>query len=71
TVPTAKSVVDFHHQVVAHAGRTKKTPDDPFQSSDVLLIVFILLFCDKVVYCVTIGCLRNDWAPLPISAPIY
>ncbi len=26
TVPTAKPVVDFHHQVVAHAGRTKKTP---------------------------------------------
>ncbi|WP_459771277.1 hypothetical protein, partial [Alkalibacterium sp. s-m-28] len=24
TVPTAKPVVDFHHQVVAHAGRTKK-----------------------------------------------
>ena len=23
TVPTAKPVVDFHHQVVAHAGRTK------------------------------------------------
>src|SRR5699024_11343870 len=22
TVPTAKSVVDFHHQVIAHAGRT-------------------------------------------------
>ncbi|WP_459796595.1 hypothetical protein, partial [Alkalibacterium sp. m-11] len=27
TVPTAKSVVDFHHQVVAHAGRTKKEPE--------------------------------------------
>ena len=25
TVPTAKSVVDFHHLVIAHAGRTKKT----------------------------------------------
>ncbi|MFL2112149.1 hypothetical protein, partial [Marinilactibacillus psychrotolerans] len=24
TVPTAKPVVDFHHQVVAHAGRTKR-----------------------------------------------
>ena len=24
TVPTAKSVADFHRQVVAHAGRTKK-----------------------------------------------
>src|SRR5699024_1552774 len=24
TVPTAKPVVDFHHQVIAHAGRTKK-----------------------------------------------
>ncbi|MFL2099131.1 hypothetical protein ACEN4B_12275, partial [Marinilactibacillus psychrotolerans] len=24
TVPTAKPVVDFHHQVVAHAGRTNK-----------------------------------------------
>src|SRR5699024_2419221 len=23
TVPTAKSVMDFHHQVIAHAGRTK------------------------------------------------
>ncbi|MFL2079955.1 hypothetical protein, partial [Marinilactibacillus psychrotolerans] len=22
TVPTAKPVVDFHHQVIAHAGRT-------------------------------------------------
>ena len=27
TVPTAKPVVDFHHQVITHAGRTsKKTP---------------------------------------------
>ncbi|HEX7063862.1 MAG TPA: hypothetical protein VF199_02240, partial [Bacillales bacterium] len=27
TVPTAKPVVDFHHQVIAHAGRTiKKRP---------------------------------------------
>ena len=26
TVPATESVVDFHHQVVAHAGRTKKTP---------------------------------------------
>ena len=26
TVPTAKSVVDFHHQVIAHAGRTIKKP---------------------------------------------
>ncbi|MGX7395688.1 hypothetical protein, partial [Carnobacterium mobile] len=25
TVPTAKPVVDFHHQVITHAGRTKKT----------------------------------------------
>ncbi|MEK0152133.1 hypothetical protein WMB10_04285, partial [Tetragenococcus halophilus] len=25
TVPTAKPVVDFHHQVIAHAERTKKT----------------------------------------------
>ena len=24
TLPTTKRVVDFHHQVVAHAGRTKK-----------------------------------------------
>ena len=24
TVPTAKSVVDFHHQVITHAGRTQK-----------------------------------------------
>ncbi|WP_270897898.1 hypothetical protein, partial [Aliibacillus thermotolerans] len=23
TVPTAKPVVDFHHQVITHAGRTK------------------------------------------------
>src|SRR5699024_12810562 len=26
TVPTAKSVVDFHHQVIAHAGRTNISP---------------------------------------------
>ena len=26
TVPTAKSVVDFHHQVIAHAGRTGRSP---------------------------------------------
>ena len=26
TVPTAKSVVDFHHQVIAHAGRTERSP---------------------------------------------
>ena len=26
TVPTAKSVADFHRQVVAHAGRTKPAP---------------------------------------------
>ncbi|WP_220693853.1 hypothetical protein, partial [Salipaludibacillus neizhouensis] len=24
TVPTTKSVVDFHHQVVRHAGHTRK-----------------------------------------------
>ncbi|WP_237665537.1 hypothetical protein, partial [Tetragenococcus koreensis] len=27
TVPTAKPVVDFHHQVIAHAERTKKVID--------------------------------------------
>ncbi|WP_218944003.1 hypothetical protein, partial [Bacillus aquiflavi] len=26
TVPTAKPVVDFHHQVITHAGRTKNNP---------------------------------------------
>ena len=26
TVPATESVVDFHHQVVAHAGRTRKAP---------------------------------------------
>ena len=26
TVPATESVVDFHHQVVAHAGRTQKAP---------------------------------------------
>ena len=26
TLPTTKRVVDFHHQVVAHAGRTRKSP---------------------------------------------
>ena len=28
TVPTAKPVVDFHHQVITHAGRTQKTQKD-------------------------------------------
>ena len=27
TVPTAKSVADFHRQVIAHAGRTNKKDD--------------------------------------------
>ena len=27
TLPTTKRVVDFHHQVVAHAGRTRKSLD--------------------------------------------
>ncbi len=26
TVPTAKSVVDFHHLVITHVGRTQKVP---------------------------------------------
>ena len=28
TVPATESVVDFHHQVVAHAGRTREKRDD-------------------------------------------
>ena len=32
TVPTAKSVADFHRQVVAHAGRTRKSAG-PFPGS--------------------------------------
>ena len=27
TLPTTKRVVDFHHQAIAHAGRTGETPD--------------------------------------------
>ncbi len=31
TVPTAKPVVDFHHQVITHAGRTTKKGTIPYQ----------------------------------------
>ncbi|MBR1443589.1 MAG: hypothetical protein IJ583_08655, partial [Firmicutes bacterium] len=36
TVPTAKPVVDFHHQVTAHSGQTSK--------SDVKILFFTPLF---------------------------
>ena len=26
TLPTTKRVVDFHHQAIAHGGRTRKAP---------------------------------------------
>lgn len=32
TVPTAKPVVDFHHQVIAHAGRTSKPLGNTIQA---------------------------------------
>ncbi|WP_459796632.1 hypothetical protein, partial [Alkalibacterium sp. m-11] len=44
TVPTAKSVVDFHHQVVAHAGRTcKKAARQDSFSQPIILSHFLLL----------------------------
>ena len=32
TLPTTKRVVDFHHQAIAHAGRTTITAPDPIGS---------------------------------------
>ncbi len=47
TVPTAKSVADFHRQVIAHAERTKKTPLLP----NIGLKVFpYLVFCFCFIY---------------------
>ena len=40
TLPTTKRVVDFHHQVVAHAGRTIKT-ENPGGSSVFLLCPYL------------------------------
>ncbi|WP_222718517.1 hypothetical protein, partial [Enterococcus faecium] len=38
TVPTAKPVVDFHHQVFTHAGRTSNlSQNEPHSGSDFLL----------------------------------
>ena len=46
TVPATESVVDFHHQVVAHAGRTQKRSDraDPLRAS-----------CSSSIQTVTVG----------------
>ncbi|MFC5629531.1 hypothetical protein ACFPTR_11770, partial [Aliibacillus thermotolerans] len=33
TVPTAKPVVDFHHQVITHAGRTGNDPQHHLQDA--------------------------------------
>ena len=38
TVPTAKSVADFHRQVVAHAGRTQKTASRFFMIRKLFLV---------------------------------
>ena len=43
TVPATESVVDFHHQVIAHAGRTTRSRGDSFLPPRFL--VFIWLFC--------------------------
>ena len=44
TVPTAKSVADFHRQVITHAERTKQTPTD-------LKICrgYLFVFCDSIL----------------------
>ena len=34
TLPTTKRVVDFHHQAIAHSGRTRKSPDSFVESGD-------------------------------------
>ncbi|MFD0955974.1 hypothetical protein ACFQ1Y_06585, partial [Virgibacillus alimentarius] len=43
TVPTAKPVVDFHHQVIAHAGRTTNNPH-LFSDGDFVYALFRLRY---------------------------
>ncbi|MBT1038044.1 hypothetical protein, partial [Enterococcus faecium] len=43
TVPTAKPVVDFHHQVFTHAGRTTKRSRTANGSAS-FLVIFAILF---------------------------
>ncbi|MCF1602415.1 hypothetical protein, partial [Tetragenococcus halophilus] len=45
TVPTAKPVVDFHHQVIAHAERTKNF--DAYKKASKLLSASMLLLSFK------------------------
>ena len=38
----AEPVVDFHHRVIAHIGRTTKKPDSPFRSVELFILqVFV------------------------------
>lgn len=43
TVPTAKPVVDFHHQVITHAGRTQQKANDPILESFAFLLTLFLV----------------------------
>src|SRR5699024_12487975 len=42
TVPTAKPVVDFHHQVIAHAGHTYKREQLIFSMPSLLMNYFFV-----------------------------
>ena len=48
TVPATESVVDFHHQVVAHAGRTVKKPETVEVSRFFRAISFLVAQDEKV-----------------------
>ena len=61
TVPTTKSVGDFHPQVVAHAGRTTKYPPPPKGEGG--YIVFILPVCG--IYTAS-PCLAAGLNPSPV-----
>ena len=60
-LPTTKRIVDFHHQVIAHAGRTSKAEEQAFAVSSALFFVFskctVIVFSECAVT-TTLGKLR-------------
>ena len=46
TLPTAKRVVDFHHQVTAHSGQTKITDDN----GKIIAGCVARMYCWKIAY---------------------
>ena len=48
TLPTTKCVVDFHHQAIAHAGRTAKSPENAmFSGLFCFPLILLSIYCQK------------------------